>query len=117
MGEVEIDISGKQIFIRSNIITYGNHADELISKEMAEEIESMWNEPTAFIPFQKNELRVVFLINWSFQPNILPEHIYSDVNPQNNFFRIEEFAPGNISYVDDINCNSGYFLKEKGKSM
>lgn len=112
MGEVEIDIPGKQIIIRSNIITYGNHADELISKEIAEEIESMWNEPAAFIPFQKNELRVVFLINWSFQPNIKPEDIYSDVNPQNNFFRIEEYAPGNISYVDDIGCNSGYFLKE-----
>lgn len=112
MGEVEIDIAGKQLFIRSNIITYGNHADELISKNIAEEIETMWNEPAATIPFNKNDLRVAFLIKWSYQPNIKPEDIYSDVNPQNNFFRIEEFAPGNISYVDDIGCNSGYFLKE-----
>ena len=112
MGEVEIDSSGKQIIIRSNIITYGNHADEMISKNIAEEIETMWNEPAAVIPFQKNDLRIVFRINWSFQPNIQPEEIYSDVNPQNNFFRIENFAPGNISFVDDINCNSGFFLKE-----
>lgn len=112
MGEVEIDSSGKQIIIRSNIITYGNHADEMISKNIAEEIETMWNEPAASIPFQKNDFRIVFRSNWSFQPNIQPEEIYSDVNPQNNFFRIEDFAPGNISFVDDINCNSGYFLKE-----
>lgn len=112
MGEVEIDMLGKQIIISSNIITYGSQADELISKEMAEEIETMWNEPAAIIPFQKNNLRVIFLINSLFHPNIQPGDIYSDVNPQNNFFRIEEFAPGNISYVDDIGCNSGYFLKE-----
>ena len=54
MGEVEIDSSGKQIIVRSNIITYGNHADEMISKEIAEEIETMWNESAAIIPFQKN---------------------------------------------------------------
>ena len=89
MGEVEIDISGKQIIIRSNIITYGNHADELISKEIAEEIETMWNEPSAIIPFQKNKLRVVFLVTWSFQPNINPEDIYSDVNPQTIFFELK----------------------------
>ena len=109
MGEVEIDISGKQFFIRATIITYGNHADENITKDIADEIETMWNEPAAFIPFQKNNLRVVFLIRYSFQPNIQPAEIYSDVNPQNNFFRIEDFAPGNISFVDDINCNSGFF--------
>ena len=112
MGEVEIDISSHQVCIRSTIITYGNYADENISKDIAEEIETMWNEPGAVIPVQKNNLRVVFRVNWKYNPHITPGEIYSDVNPQNNFFRIEDFAPGNISFVDDINCNSGFFLKE-----
>src|SRR5690606_17161344 len=112
MGEVEIDNSSNQVFIRSTIITYGNHADENVSKDIAEEIETMWNEPAAYITIQKNNLRVVFRVNWKYNPHITPGEIYSDVNPQNNFFRIEDFAPGNISFVDDINCNSGFFLKE-----
>ena len=34
------------------------------------------------------------------------------MNPRNNFFRIEEFATGNISFTDGIGSNSGYFKLE-----
>ena len=45
---------------------------------------------------------------WS--KNLTPEMIYENTNPRNNYFRIEEFATGNISFVDGLNSNTGYFL-------
>jgi len=38
--------------------------------------------------------------------------IYENTNPRNNYFRIEEYATGNISFVDGINSNTGYFKLE-----
>jgi hypothetical protein len=35
-----------------------------------------------------------------------------NTNPRNNYFRIEEFVIGNISFVDGIGCNTGYFKLE-----
>jgi len=38
--------------------------------------------------------------------------VFDNSNPRNNYFRIEEFAIGNISFVDGINSNTGYFKLE-----
>ena len=38
--------------------------------------------------------------------------IYQNLDPRNNYFRIEEFVHGNISFVDGLGCNSGYFKLE-----
>jgi hypothetical protein len=44
--------------------------------------------------------------------NIEMEEIYSNTDAKNNYFRIEEYAYGNISFVDGLGCNSGYFKLE-----
>ena len=36
----------------------------------------------------------------------------SNTDPLNNYFRIEEFAWENVSFVDGIGCNTGYFKLE-----
>jgi hypothetical protein len=46
------------------------------------------------------------------QQDINIEEIYSNTDPRNNYFRIEEYAHGNISFVDGLGCNSGYFKLE-----
>ena len=38
--------------------------------------------------------------------------VFENTNTRNNYFRIEEFATGNISFVDGINSNTGYFKLE-----
>ena len=38
-----------------------------------------------------------------------PEKVWYNDNPQLNFFRIEEYVMGDISFVDGLNCNTGYF--------
>ena len=110
MGIVEI--LNDQLLVCSHIITYGNASTPGITEQMREEIETMWNEPEGIIKFEDSLLRVIFKITASHQPVIQPLEIYQNLDPRNNYFRIEEFAYGNISFVDGLGCNSGYFKLE-----
>jgi hypothetical protein len=111
MGTVELN-TNRQLVISSHIITYGNGADPMITEQMREEIESMWNEPRAFVLLRKEKCRVVFRITATCEIALTPMDIYQNLDPRNNYFRIEEFAHGNISFVDGLGCNSGYFKIE-----
>ena len=51
MGSAELDIHHRQLFIYSNIITYGNAANPEITEMIRDEIETMWNEPAARLKF------------------------------------------------------------------
>ncbi len=110
MGTVEL--INHQIAIRSHIITYGNAADDTITEMIRDEIETMWNEPKGVLNFDGLTMHVRFEITASFQPAITDVEIYQNLDPRNNYFRIEEFAHGNISFVDGLGCNSGYFKLE-----
>lgn len=112
MGETEIDIFNHAINIHSHIITYGDAADEKLTENIRTEIETMWNEPQATVIIKKIPLTVVFRITAALQSSINEIEIYSNTNPRNNYFRIEEYARGNISFVDGLGCNSGYFKVE-----
>lgn len=110
MGTAETD--RERIIIHSHIVTYGNAADTAITELIRDEIETMWNEPKEIIEWKGNTLAVVFKITSSFEPGIDPTDIYQNTDPCKNYFRIEEFAQGNISFVDGIGCNTGYFKLE-----
>ncbi len=110
MGSAEI--AGSQLIIYSHIITYGNAATQELTGMMREEIETMWNEPQESLKLNDLMFMVVFRITASFQPGINEIDIYQNLDPRNNYFRIEEFAHGNISFVDGLGCNSGYFKLE-----
>ena len=112
MGSAELDLSKHRLTIFSHIITYGNAANELITEQIRDEIETMWNEPEGTVVWKGKECRVVFSITASFEPSISPLDIYQNTDPRNNYFRIEEYAQGNISFVDAIGCNTGYFKME-----
>jgi hypothetical protein len=101
-----------QCVIWSHIITYGNAADPIITERMRAEIDTMWNAPAATLVNYGREWKIVFKITASFEPDINPFDIYKNLDPRNNYFRIEGFAHGNISFVDGLGCNSGYFLLE-----
>ncbi len=112
MGEVELDKLNKQIIIYSHIITYGEAADEQVTQNIRQEIENMWNEPRGVVKLDDSIFHVVFRISSQLKPEITPVEVFSDTNPRNNFFRIEAYAHGNISFVDGLGSNSGYFLFE-----
>jgi len=112
MGEAEIDTFYNTITIHSNIATYGNAADEKITALIRDEIETMWNEPKGKIYIKGIEFYVTFRITAELRISIDVEEIYANTNCRNNYFRIEEYALGNISFVDGLGCNSGYFKLE-----
>lgn len=109
MGEVEIDRDNKEIRIHSHIITYGNEADEEVTERLRSEIEMMWNEPRAVLLFKEEYFRVIFHITSQVSKNIPELEVLQNTDPRNNYFRIEKFVHGDISFVDGLGSNSGYF--------
>ena len=112
MGEAEIDPHRKTLTISGVIITYGNAATPELGIQIAGEIADMWNEPSAVITLERNDYEVIFRMEHLFAPGIDPTEILSNTDPRKNFFRIEEYAMGNISFVDGLGSNSGYFKLE-----
>lgn len=112
MGLVELNRENLELLIYSHIVTYGNAATPEVTEQMREEIEAMWNEPRGQIILQGFTFSVVFRTTGHHQSKITPEEIYQNLNPVINYFRIEDFAQGNISFVDGLGCNSGYFKTE-----
>jgi hypothetical protein len=110
MGSAELD--NQQLIISSHIITYGNAADAVLTEMIRDEIETMWNEPKGSLKLEASTFKVRFIITCSFEPGIKDVDIYQNIDPRNNYFRIEEFAHGNISFVDGLGCNTGYFKLE-----
>lgn len=111
MGTLEF-LNSNHVQIASHIITYGNAADEVLTERIREEIETMWNEPQGHLLYQGNLFQVSFLITAQWVPAIAPLDVLSNTNPLNNYFRIEEYAHGNISFVDGLGSNTGYFKLE-----
>jgi hypothetical protein len=112
MGESEININSRTITISSHIITYGNEATEEVTERIRREIETMWNEPKASIYLRNDYYKILFRITSAIKKDISELDILQNTDPRNNYFRIEKFAHGSISFVDGLGCNTGYFLLE-----
>lgn len=100
------------LLICSHIIIYGEAANETLTMQIRDEIETMWNEPNGRLLLHNKEYRVQFRISAELRKEISELEVLQNVDPRNNYFRIEDFARGNISFVDGLGCNSGYFLVE-----
>ena len=112
MGEAEIDIRQQQLIIRAHLITYGYAADAGITEQIRDEIETMWNEPDGMVFLKSLPFAVQFRITAQYRPDLEELEVYENTDPHNNYFRIEEYAHGNISFVDGVGSNSGYFKLE-----
>src|SRR5215204_3954691 len=112
MGEAEIHTTGGIVTIYSHIVTYGNAATPALTEEIREEIESLWNEPQGTTRLDEAVYQVYFRITAECRPEITELEVLQNTDPRNNYFRIEEYAHGNISFVDGLGCNTGYFKLE-----
>jgi len=52
---------------------------------------------------------VRFEIEGIYQPDLSPAAVWHNTDPRLNFFRIEEYSLHDISSVDGLGCNTGYF--------
>lgn len=110
MGEIELDTLNKQINIYSEFCFYGTCITPQIASDIVSEISEMWNEPYSGILLQNDTYFVNFILSYSIEDNITKEQIYSNTNLRKNYIRIEEFSKMEISFVDNILSNTGYFI-------
>lgn len=109
MGEAELQSENNLIIIHSTIYFYGNAANDSLSIQIAHDIANHWNEPHGKAVIKRIICQVVFQTQGIYEPHLTPETIYNNTNPRKNYFRIEEYAHGNISFVDGLGSNTGYF--------
>jgi hypothetical protein len=109
MGQAELQPENNLLIIHSTIYFYGNAANDLLSIQIANDIANHWNEPNGKVLLKRTIYQVVFQMEGIHAPDLNPETVYNNTNPCNNYFRIEEYAHGNISYVDGLGSNTGYF--------
>ena len=109
MGEAELNIDKQQLIIHSVLFFYGDAANEQLSQQIAGDIADHWNEAKGTVTIKRREYDVVFNIEGHWSPGLTPEMIYQNTDPRNNYFRIEPFSGLDISFVDGIGSNTGYF--------
>jgi hypothetical protein len=109
MGEADLHYSTNTLVIHSVFFFYGDAANTELSWQIANDISTHWNEPRAKVTIKGTPFEAQFDIDGIFEPELDPEKVWYNDNPRFNFFRIEEYAMGDISFVDGIGCNSGYF--------
>jgi hypothetical protein len=109
MGELELIESKELIVLHADLFFYGQVADEEISRRIASDIALHWNESDTPVTIGGRHFRLEFRINGFWSPALRPVDVWENDNPRNNYFRVEEHVAGNISFVDAVGSNTGYF--------
>ena len=112
MGEAELQPHKNLLVIHAELIFYGDAANDMLSFQIAKDIEDHWNETRGTVRISQHRYYVSLNIIAIYNSSLTPSEVYENTNPRNNYFRIEEYAKGNISFVDGINSNTGYFKLE-----
>lgn len=112
MGTARLFLSQHQLIINSVFYFYGDAANSELAIQIASNIQQHWNEPSAKVNINKTWLDVRFEIMGIYESELNPEKVWYNTNPAYNFFRIEEFSPMHVSFVDGLGCNTGFFKLE-----
>ncbi|MBS1737793.1 MAG: peptidase M10 [Bacteroidetes bacterium] len=112
MCEAELILGENVVLLQAHIYLYGKAANAGLAILVAKNIEDYWNAPQGRASIGKNLFSVRFQMQGFFFPDITPSIIYQNTEVRNNYFRVEEFATGNISFVDGLGSNTGYFKLE-----
>lgn len=112
MGEAELQPGNNLLIIHSTIYFYGNAANDILSLQIAKDIAGHWNEPKGKVIIKRNIYEALFDIEGTYEPLLRPQTIFENTNSRNNYFRVEKYAYGNISFVDGLGSNTGYFKLE-----
>ncbi|HMP92457.1 MAG TPA: peptidase M10 [Phnomibacter sp.] len=105
MGTLTPKPSEGLLVVAATIICYGNAATYELALQIADDIARYWNEPKVTV----QGLLVNFDISGIYNPGLQPEEVWYNTNPVNNFYRIEEYSAMDISFVDGLGSNTGYF--------
>jgi hypothetical protein len=109
MGEAELNHFSHRLTIRSILCFYGGAASSALAIQIAEDIGTAWNEPGGAVRIRGEVFEVRFEIEGTYKPDLSPAAVWHNTDPRLNFFRIEEYSLHDISSVDGLGCNTGYF--------
>jgi hypothetical protein len=109
MGEAELIKQKNQLIIHAMIIAYGDAATDDIAHFIAGDIAHFWNNAQGKVKIKGNWYDVRFDVQGDYDKSLTASAIYENTDPKKNYFRIEEYASGDISFVDGLNSNTGYF--------
>lgn len=109
MGIAEIHPEINTICIFAQIYFYGNEASEALSIQIAEDINSFWNIPNGQVLLNGRRYKFAMNVVGNYAPSLTPNDIETNNNPLRNFVRIEKISNLDISFVDGLNSNTGYF--------
>lgn len=109
MGEIFIDHDALQLTIHSIFFFYGDEANDMLAQQIATDIQDQWNKLEKTVSIKRNIYKVQFHIEGYHAANLQPEDVWYNDDPKNNYFRIERFSNMDISFVDSIGSNTGYF--------
>ncbi len=109
MGEAELFKHIHKLIIRSDFYFYGDAVTQDLALAIGADMATHWNEARGTVHINGKVTLVEFIINGIYAPDLKPETVWYNTDPRNNYFRIEEFSPVHISFVDGIKCNTGYF--------
>jgi hypothetical protein len=109
MGEAELHTSVQELIIRSILCFYGGAASGPLSLQIADDVLAAWNAPAGRVRIKGGWYTVRFEIEGRYEPDLQPAAVWHNTDPRLNFFRIEEYSLHDISSVDGLGCNTGYF--------
>lgn len=107
MGEVELN--NNNLIIHAVIFIYGDAANDDMARFIAADIAHFWNDAKGVTSIRNKQYNVVFNIEGIWAKQLQPEMIFENTSPRNNYYRIEEYISTDISFVDGLNSNTGYF--------
>lgn len=110
MGEIELLLEEQKIIIHSDFIFYGNHANPEYCSIITEEIAEMWNSTKSRVQLDEKSYAVSFQISGSVRQDVSKVEIENSTSLRNNYIRIEEFSKVEVSFVDRVLSNTGYFI-------
>ncbi|TAD86779.1 MAG: peptidase M10 [Bacteroidetes bacterium] len=109
MGIVYPNFEQGLLIVESVFYFYGTEATQTLAAEVARRTAHLWNAPGAEVAIDGTFLKVVFRISGHAQPRLLPQEVWYNTNPANNYFRVESYCVHDVSFVDGVGSNSGYF--------
>ena len=109
MGIAEINEPFNSICIFAQLYFYGNAASEELGIQIATDINSFWNIPNGYVVYNGKRYRFFLNAVGNYAPYLTAKDVETNTNPKKNYFRIEQFSNLDVSFVDGLNCNTGYF--------
>lgn len=109
MGEAYLDHHQQLLVIHSRLFFYGEAATASLATQIAQDIQQQWNEIDKTVTIKRNTYSFKLNVEGFYKPKLTPEEVWYNDDPRNNYFRIEEYSNQDISFVDAIGSNTGYF--------